>query len=45
MLIAGVSLLAVGVLMCGCMADAGGESESDGGAGEEVGEAAQQALT
>jgi alpha-tubulin suppressor-like RCC1 family protein len=44
MLSAVVSLLAAGVLMGGCGADAGGESESDGVAGEEVGEA-QQALT
>ena len=51
MLSAMVSLLAASVLLGGCTADAGGESESDGaaaegpnvGGGEEVGEA-QQAL-
>jgi len=52
MLSAMVSVLAAGVLMGGCMADVGGESESEGvaaegpdvGGGEEVGEA-KQALT
>jgi len=47
MLSAVVSLLAAGVLMGGCMADVGGEGESDGvaaerpngGGGEEIGEA------
>jgi len=43
-ILSAVSLLAAGVLMGGCGANASEESESDGVAGEEVGKA-QQALT